>query len=173
MSEPTTVPGVFTWIVSHPRQALLQRWNYKSALLSASIRAPLFFATNSRAGLSAALSAMLTEWVFRACTAGFYGALTQAFRRAEPKRAATLAVIFLLPAVSHGLELTVHWFRGTPELAFSISASILLTSVSTAFNLFAMREGALIVGEGKQSILADLRAIPHLIIVFVARSCRA
>lgn len=68
--------------------------------------------------------------------------------------------LMLLPAVSHGLELVVHWIRGTPELALSIAASVLLTCVSTAFNLFAMRRGIFVVGDGQRSIVDDLRRTP-------------
>lgn len=154
--------------------ALFRQWNYKSAVLSSLIRGGLFFAVNLRAGPEAATAAMLTEWSFRACTSGFYGALTQAFRRAEPRRLATLCVLLLLPAVSHGLGLAVHWWRGTHELVMSITASVVLTVVSTAFNLFAMRRGALIVGAGGQPILEDLCRMPELIVAFLtllARSC--
>lgn len=174
MSEPATVAGVFTWILRHPWDALGRRWNYKSALLSSLIRGALFFAVNRRAGPEAAMAAMLTEWSFRFCTSGFYGALTQAFRRVEPAKAGAWAVLVLLPTVSHGLELGVHWLRGTPELAASLAASVALTIVSTGFNLFAMRRGTLVVGEAGQSIWRDLVALPRLMMLFVAslaRSC--
>jgi hypothetical protein len=172
MNEPTTLAAVFGWLVCHPWQALLCRWNYKSALLSSLIRASLFFAVNLRAGTDAALAAMLTEWAFRLCTSGFYGALTQAFRRVEPERAAALCVLILLPVVSHSLELVLHWWRGTPELLASIGASIVLTVVSTGFNLFAMRRGTLIVGAAGRTMLDDLKALPRLIVQFVAMLAR-
>lgn len=172
--EPGTLAGVLVWLVCHPWQSLVRRWNYKSALLSASIRLLLFLATNLRAGLEAATAAMLTEALFRLGTSGFYGAITQAFRRAEPRGPATLCALVILPVVSHGLELLVHWWRGTPELVASVLASVALTVVSTAFNLYAMRRGALVVGATSASLLADLRALPRLLIQFTAmvgRSC--
>jgi hypothetical protein len=174
VNEPTTVTGVFAWLVRHPWEAVGRRWNYKSAVLSAAIRAALFFAVNRRAGLDAATAAMITESVYRFGTSGFYGALTQAFRRAEPKWAATVGTLVLLPTVSHSLELAVHWLRGTPELAASIAASVALTIVSTSFNLFAMRRGVLVVGKGGRTLLDDLRAMPRMVGLFVttlARSC--
>lgn len=174
MSEPTSVAGVLGWLVRHPWRAVGCRWNYKSAIFSALIRASLFFAINRRAGFEAATSAMITESVFRFATSGFYGAITQAFRRAEPPWAAMIGALVLLPAVSHSLELAVHWLRGTPELAASIVASVALTVVSTSFNLFVMRRGVLIVGEAGRSIVDDLRALPRLFVLFVttlARSC--
>lgn len=111
---------------------------------------------------------MAAEFAYRAVFAGFYGSLTQAFRRAEPAWKASLAAMILLPAISHALEFLVHFLRGTPNLSVSMGSSILFTAISTAFNLYAMRRGALIVGEGSRSVIADLRQTPRLIFGFVA-----
>jgi hypothetical protein len=147
-------------------------WNYKTALLSALVRAGIFFATNARSGYDAATAAMLTEFCFRFATSGFYGALTQRFRRVEPSWAGTLGAIVLLPVLAHSLEFVVHRWRGTPELAASMGASIAFTMLSTAFNLFAMRRGALVVGAGTGTLLADLRMMPKLVVLFVAALAR-
>jgi hypothetical protein len=149
-----------------PVQRLLYRWNWKSALLSSLLRATLFFATNLTAGLPAAFAAMRTELVFRAITSGFYGALTENFRDAEPPWAAAITVMILLPIANHSLEFVVHWLRGTRNLASSILASLVLTAFSTLFNLFVMRRGALIVGEGRDSLASDLIQMPRLIGAF-------
>ena len=142
-------------------------WNYKSAILSSLIRSSLFFGANLGAGTEAATAAMATELVLRFSTAGFYGALTQAFRRVEPPLYGTLGALVLLPAFAHSLELAVHWWRGTPELVASIGASVAFTVLSTAFNLFAMRRGVLIVGEGGGSLLSDLSRMPGLVVSFI------
>jgi hypothetical protein len=72
------------------------------------------------------------------------------------------------PAVlTHSLEFMVHWWRGTPELGVSIAASVAFTALSTSFNLFAMRQGALVVGADRQSLLSDLLAVPRLVAQFV------
>ena len=105
-----------------------------------------FFGANRAAGLDAAVAAMITEFCFRISTAGFYGAVTQAFRRVEPPHAGTIAAMVVLPLLTHSLEFVVHWWRGTPELGLSILASVMFTAVSTSFNLFAMRRGAFVVG---------------------------
>jgi hypothetical protein len=168
MDEPRGVGAVVRWIVMHPWEAIGRRWNYKSAVLSALCRGALFFATNLSAGLDAAAAAFLTELGFRFATAGFYGALTQAFRRVDPPAHGTAAALVALPGVAHSLEWVVHRWRGTPELAASIAASLVFTALSTAFNLFAMRRGVLIVGEGGGSLLADLRRMPRLMVSFIA-----
>lgn len=162
-----SVGRVLTLVVRHPWRYVARRWNYKSAAMSSLIRAALFFAVNLSAGIGAAVGAMGAEFAFRFVTAGFYGALTQAFRRAEPERAATLAVVVLLPLAGHALELALHWSRGTPRLAESIMASVALTALSTAFNLFAMRRGALIIGDGSRSLAQDLTRMPSLLASFL------
>lgn len=118
---------------------------------------------------------MLTEFVFRFIMSGFYGALTQRFRRVEPAALGTLGAIVVLPAVAHSLEFVVHSLRGTPELAASMMASIAFTMASTAFNLFAMRRGALVIGSGARTLADDLRAMPRLVVLFLVaavRTCR-
>lgn len=157
-------------VARHPGRELIRKWNYKSALTSSSIRGTLFFVTNVTAGLAAAAGALTAEFLFRFATAGFYGAITQAFRRVEPARVGTAAALVVLPLLAHSLEWLVHWSRGTPNLALSISVSIVLTVFSTAFNLFAMREGALIVGEAdSQPLWSDLRRLPRLLWRFITR----
>jgi hypothetical protein len=153
-------------LIRDPWGQLGSRWNYKSAITSSLFRAILFFGSNVTAGLAAAVGAMSTEFWFRFLTAGYYGALTQAFRRVEPARTAMIAAMVVLPTVGHGLEFLVHWLRGTPNLSASIAVSVLFTMISTSFNLFAMRRGALIIGEGSSSLLQDFRRLPGLVAAF-------
>jgi hypothetical protein len=162
-----TVRQAFLLLVRHPVKYLLHRWNWKSAVLSSLLRASLFFATNLAAGLPAAIAAMKTELVFRGVTSGFYGALTEAFREAEPPWEAALTVMFLLPLANHSVELLVHWIRGTQKLPPSILASVILTALSTLFNFYVMRRGVLIVGAGRHSLDKDLLTLPRLAVDFV------
>lgn len=147
-------------------------WNYKSAVLSSCFRSGLFFTTNLSAGVDAATAAMVTEFLFRFVTSGFYGGATQAFRRVEPPRFGTLGAIVVLPTVAHSLEFLVHSARGTPELAASMAASVAFTALSTAFNLFAMRRGVLIVGAGAASLRRDLASLPRLMVSFIGAAAR-
>lgn len=167
VEELVTVRQVLKSLLRHPIQLLVVQWNWKSAILSSVIRALLFFVANVSAGLDAALATMNTEFLYRACTAGFYAALTQSFRHVKPDWQATLTAMVLLPLVSHSIELLIHWLRSTPKLAISIFASACFTAVSTAYNLFAMRNGALIVGQDANPLWEDLRRTPGIIFKFV------
>lgn len=165
--SPEHVAHVLVGLVRHPMR-LLRLWNWKSAVMSSWFRATIFFFANLSAGLGAAIAAMLTELSFRGITAGFYGALTQSFCKAEPRWLATLTTMVLLPVATHVTEFVIHWLRGTARLERSIILSVFFTILSTLFNLYAMRRGALIVGEGRSSLWQDLRRMPRLILAFIA-----
>lgn len=168
-AHPPQTPGGVLWsLLRDPIPLLIHRWNWKSALFSSTMRAAVFFFANLSSGLDAATGALTAEFLYRALTAGFYGALTQAFRQAEPRWAATVVVIVGVPGVSHAIEFLVHWLRGTPNLRTSILASLCFTMFSTLFNLHAMRRGVLIVGSGEKTLAGDMRSLPETIWTFVA-----
>ncbi len=169
----TTVAGVLRSLARMPRELLLLRWNWKASLFSSAFRGTVFLAANTGAGWRAAVGAAAAEFLYRSATAGFYGAVTQSFRRVEPRWKGTMAVMVLLPLVAHSLELALHWWRGTPNLLASIAASAGFTAVSTTFNLYAMRRGALLVGAGAGTLAGDLRAIPRLIAGFLLAGPRS
>ena len=168
LTSSNTIWEAVAGIIRHPVINLLHRWNWKSAVLSAFFRGLLFFMTNLGAGLVAAFSAMSIESAFYIATAGFYGAVTQAFRRARPAWAATLTLMVIMPVINHTLEFLLHWAGGTEKLARSVIASISLSIISAVFNIFAMRRGVLIVGAERQSLFADLRQMPRIIFEFLS-----
>jgi hypothetical protein len=111
---------------------------------------------------------MLAEYLYRAITSGFYGAITQHISEAEPEWQAAIAAMILLPLSSHSLEFLVHWLRHTPHLKTSVISSMTFTVFSTLFNFYAMRRGAMVVGRNSASALEDLRALPRIIGGFLA-----
>jgi hypothetical protein len=170
--QETTVGRAISSLFRDPVGTLLVRWNWKSALLSSLLRATIFFLANLTAGWRAAVGAMLAELILRSLTSGFYGAITEAFSVARPVWKATAATMVGLPILNHGLEFLVHWLRHTPALGTSIAASMVFTSVSTAFNLYAMRHGFLTVGGRSKSLVHDLVHIPVLLFRFVCEGPR-
>jgi hypothetical protein len=130
------------------------------------VRAVIFFAANLTAGRFEALAAMAREFIFRAAASGFYGGMTESFRAAQPRWAATLTALVLLPVLNHSAEFALHWSLGTANLKTSISASVMFTVFSTGFNLFAMRRGVLITSGKPQSLSRDLVMVPGLILSY-------
>jgi hypothetical protein len=155
-------------LATRPVDLLVRRWNWKAALTSSVVRGILFFTANIASGWRAALGALAAEFMYRGIASGAYGSVTQHMSEVEPEWQAAFCAMILLPLFSHSLEFLVHWLRHTPHLKASIIASVSFTVVSTLFNFYAMRRGALVVGEKAASIGADLRAMPRMIAGFVA-----
>ena len=149
-------------------QKLVRLWNWKAAVLSICLRGPIFLAAGLRVGLSAAGSALAVESLFCAATAGFYGAVVQSFRMAQPQWLTLLFLTVVLPAIFQGLEYLMHWSRGTPHLRLAEFISIFMSGVSAAFNWYVMRRSALLVGGQGSSFTSDLRRLPRLLFSFMA-----
>jgi hypothetical protein len=168
LGDAQSVSEVMLGLVQRPGDCLWRRWNWKAAVLSSVLRGSIFFSVNLFASLGAAVSALATELIFRPFVAGYYGAVTESFRSAVPAWAATAVIVVLIPAVNHVLELSIHWARGTRRLGASILVSVGFSILSGLFNMFAMRRGVLIVGEGRRSFADDLKRIPGVVVKFLA-----
>ncbi|MCS7023834.1 MAG: hypothetical protein NZV14_03450 [Bryobacteraceae bacterium] len=165
--EAVSLRRALAELAGSPGELLIRRWNWKSALLSSLFRGGLFFGVNLSAGSSAALAAMIAEFLYRSATAGFYGALTQSLRKVTPAWHGALAALILLPTAGHTVELLIHWLRGTPKLFESIAASVGFTLISTLFHLHAMRRGVFVTGAEGRSLLWDFRALPQVLLSFL------
>jgi hypothetical protein len=158
---------VLRWVCSDPIELLIRRWNWKSALFSSLFRGAIFFTVNLKAGREAALGAMCAEFTWRAATSGGWGAMTQKLSQVRPLWQAIVGTMLVLPAVGHSIEFTIHYLRGTPVLAQSILVSICFTQISDLFNLYVMRQGAMLTGTGSRPFGEDLRRIPALVLGFL------
>jgi len=158
------------------------RWNWKSVLLAVIVRGSFYFTVYqaSRESLLVTLTAVLVELFFRFITTGIAGALVQSFRKATPLWLAGLIVSILLPAFSHTVEFLAHYVQerylydifaasenSARQRTFAIS--VLFSVISVLFNLYAMRNGALLVGAGEatQSLRNDFKQMPRLLSEFV------
>ncbi len=162
--------------VWHDPAQLLRYWNYKGAIMSGSLRAPIFLITYlvGRESIKLALGAALAQFIFRFVFAGVGGALIQAFRRVEPAWKALLAILLIVPVISHVFEYFVQtgfaYFTQTGDHTdAAILRSICISVLSALFSLFIMRRDVMIVGEAEsQSIWSDLAKFPVLIFEFMA-----
>jgi hypothetical protein len=154
-------------LFTRPMDLVVRRWNWKAAFFSSLTRGIIFLVANLTAGWRAAAGAMLAEWVYRAMTSGFYGAITQTLGEADPEWQGAIAAMILLPITSHSIEFAVHYFRHTPNLKASIISSMSFSVVSTLFNLYAMRRGTMVVGRGGLSLAQDMRNMPGVITGFL------
>lgn len=171
--QTNTISEAFASVWRDPAQ-LFRQWNYKGAILSGTLRAPIFFITYliGRESVKIALAAALAQFTFRFFFAGLSSALIQKFRRVEPAWKALLAVIVLIPAISHVFEFFVQYAfayitQTGDHTDEAILRSISISIISALFGLFAMRRDVMIVGEEEsKSIWSDLKHLPVLIFIF-------
>jgi hypothetical protein len=180
--EEISVGDVFRSLVHHPAQ-IITRWNWKSALLGALLRASFYFTVYkaSKESWLVTFTAMVVEFSFRFFSSGISGALVQSFRRARPAWLATSIVTISLPIFSHSIEFMTHFAQekyfsnvfaaaenNARQKAFAVS--VLFSVLSAMFNIFIMRHGVLLVGAGNEtkSLGSDLKKIPLLIVEFIS-----
>jgi|SRR5438034_5156326 len=174
-AEYTRLVDIFRYVVRHPLDSMIYRWNWKAAALSAILRASIYLGTYIllKRGMAEAIGVTLSLSVFRFLFGGVNGAIIQAFRRVHPAWHALLTVPIVLAAFSHVIEfvvLTIYdAILGTHGKTKAILASVVVSIISAIFNLFAMRRGALIVrDESRQSFGRDLIRMPWLIFEFIS-----
>lgn len=159
-SIPTSLGGALSSLARHPLRWMVRYWNWKNAVLSAMVRASIFFAVNLTASLDSAVDAVLTELFYRAPTVGTLASLSQAFRRVQPAWEAGVVIMFALPALAHGIEFTVHSLRGTTKLYESVAVSIVFSMFTSVVSYLLHRRDVLIVGQGSRPFVDDLVQLP-------------
>ena len=165
---PHRVIDVFRYLVRHPIEMLVWRWNWKAALFSGVLRSMIYLFTHLKEGWKAALGAMSVEFIFRLIVSGASGSLVQAFHNAAPVWLATLCVMIMLPAFSHMIEFTLHTLNGDVNKGKAIIISISFSIISAIFNLFAMRRDALLVKDDRaQTLGQDLVHLPKIVAEFM------
>ena len=124
---------------------MIYRWNWKAAVLSSLLRAPIFLAAYlfQKQGLADAVSVTIALGIFRVIFGGVNGAIIQAYRNVKPAWHAVLTVPVVLAAFSHLIEFAVltsyDAITGTHGKTKAILVSIIVSIISAIFNLFAMR----------------------------------
>src|SRR5688500_16875777 len=152
----------------------VKNWNYKGAVLSGVLRSPIFLITYlaGRESLKLAVGAAAVQFLFRFAFAGVGGTLIQGFRRVEPPWKALLAIMLILPLISHVFEFVFQgafaYFSSTQDHTDeAILRSITVSIISALFTLFAMRRNVMIVGEEEsRSLLHDISRLPVLVFEF-------
>jgi hypothetical protein len=150
----------------YPQRAI-RLWNWKSAVLSLVLRGPIFLVATVRRGWEAALAALLTESVFCVLSAGFYGAVVQTLRDAQPLWLTLLFITVVMPAAFQLLEYGLHRLRGTPHLIPAEIVSLIVSGISALFNWYAMQRGTLLVGGEGRAFGKDVQSLPRLIFSFI------
>ncbi|MGH9945904.1 MAG: hypothetical protein ACRD6X_01745 [Pyrinomonadaceae bacterium] len=170
-----TISGVTLEIVRHPFRTLILNWNWKSAIISSVLRAPIFFGAYlaQKQGLWMAFAAMSVQFIFRAVTGGTNGAIIQSFSKIEPVWHAVVTIPIVLTFFMHIgewlLQSAFDSYTGTNGKTTAVLISILGSVISAGFNLFAMRRGILLVkDESQQSFWHDIKQMPWIVFELVS-----
>jgi|SRR5208337_902578 len=151
----------------NPKRILWDSWNWKAAALSVLLRAPIYMMSTARHGVQAIATAGIIESLFRVAITGIDASITQAIEAGEPQWGVAVILLAFLPVSTLLLDALVHWMAATPNLRVGLVVSLAVSIVSSGFNWYSMRRGALLVGPTAPSFGADLPRIPILIMRFL------
>jgi hypothetical protein len=154
-------------MLRHPVRTLMPVWSWKSAGVSALLRASTFFWTNLRSGEFDAIRAGLVEAVFAVFAAGMLGAVSQRLRLAVPAWKTALVVWLAMPLAMLLAQFGVHKLAGTPHLGTGLIASFCFAAIASSFSWYAMRNGALLGGDAETSLGHDARHLPRIVLGYV------
>jgi hypothetical protein len=161
LSERVTgVGAVARYVLMHPWEIFVERWNWKAAALSAIFRGLAFALPMASLTGEGAVRGVCIEIGFRIVVGGFWGSLLQAFRGAQPAWLAGLSVAIVLPASAHLLEYAALRAGHATHITTAMIVSIVVSIGSLLINFGLMRRGLLITGDSGATLRSDLQHIP-------------
>lgn len=170
--KPLTVRDALFDLGAHPLRTFFYSWNWKSALLSVTLRAPIFLVATLRRGLESMSVAVMAEAIYSAAISGCYGSFVQKLRHARPAWAAGILIVIVMPAIVFCLDYLLHRATAMPNLKGGMVAAGILSLLSSLFNWFLMSRSSLLVGKEGHSLANDLRRMPRLLVDFLALAPR-
>jgi hypothetical protein len=159
-ASPERVGAVARYVIAHPWEVFVARWNWKAAALSALFRGLAIALPMAGISGQGALRSVAIEIAFRIAVGGFWGSLLQAFRDAQPALLAGLCVGIILPAGAHLLEYAALRAGHATHITTAMIVSVIVSTGSMLINFGLMRRGLLITGEDGAPLYRDLRRIP-------------
>jgi len=154
------IGSVAGYILAHPWEVFIERWNWKTAVLSGVFRGIAFVLPMARLMGNEALRSLCIELGFRIAIGGFWGSLLQSFRNAEPAWLARLSVAVALPTLVHLIEYAAFRAGHVTHIRTGMIVSVAISISSLLVNLRFMRDGLLITGGDGESLATDLKRIP-------------
>lgn len=141
-------------------------WNWKCALLSATVRSLVYLAAMTHAGPRGRLAVVLVEIIYVTLTAGVYAGMQQKALDVNPRWLGNLIIVAGVPALSQSLDWLAHRATGPTATARATLAVSVFAAISALFHLYVMRNGVFLTGQGR-SLLEDFRRVPRLVGGFV------
>lgn len=154
-----------------PRTLLTQAcscWNWKCALLSATVRSLVYLAAIAHTGFHGAAGVVLVEIAYVALTAGVYAGLQQKALRIRRRWLGNLIVVLGVPGLAQVLDWTAHRAGGAAVPGRAMLAVSVFAALSALFHLHVMRNGVFLTGSGR-SLLDDFRRLPIIVAGLIVR----
>lgn len=142
-------------------------WNWKCALLSATVRSSVYLAALAHARLHSGLAIVAVEIAYVTATAGLYAGLQQQALGLRSRLLGNLVVVVGVPGFAQALDWLAHRAIGPAAPARATMAVCVFTLISALFHLHIMRRGAFLTGHAGRSLADDFRRIPRLVLGFV------
>lgn len=137
-------------------------WNWKCALMSATVRTCLYALALARGHADGRLLILLVEMGYVTLTAGLYAGMQQKALELRSQLLGNLLVVVGVPGLGQVLDWAVHRGVGAAAPARALVISSIFTIISALFHLYVMRRGAFLTGKGR-SLGEDFRRMPFLI----------
>ena len=142
-------------------------WNWKCALLGATVRSLIYLAAMVHARRADSGAVVLVEMVYVTLTAGVFAALQQRSLGIRSRFLGDMIVVVGVPSLAQILDWTAHRVMHAMAPGRAILIVCLYTLISALFHLHFMRNGVLLAGCGR-SLGNDVRCIPRLVAGFAS-----
>lgn len=142
-------------------------WNWKCALMSATVRSLLYGVAMLRGARDARLAVMCVELIYVTLTAGIYAGLQQRALKIRRRWLGDACIVLLIPGVSQLLDWLAHKAAGAPAPTGAFTGALVFTLLSAIFHRHLMRHGTFLTGESEDSMIEDFRRIPGLLLSFL------
>lgn len=155
----------------HLKAFLLQAlscWNWKCALLSATVRSLVYLAALAHDRLHSGPAIVAVEIAYVSATAGLYAGLQQRALSVRSHLLGNLLIVVGVPGLSQVLDWLAHRAVGPAAPPRALAAVCIFTLISALFHLHVMRRGVFLTGPAGRSLADDFRRMPSMILGFLA-----
>jgi hypothetical protein len=142
-------------------------WNWKCALMSATVRSLVYLAAMARSGQHGRVGVIAVEMAYVTLTAGVYAGMQQRALSMRSHGLGNVIIVVGVPGLAQFLDWLTHRAVGPAAPTRAIIAANVFTLVSALFHLHVMRRGVFLTGEASRTLADDFRRIPRLVLDFV------
>jgi hypothetical protein len=142
-------------------------WNWKCALLSATMRSVVYMAAMARSGAHARFAVVAVEIAYVTLTAGLYAGMQQRALALRSRLLGNFVVAVAVPFLAQGLDWLAHRAVGPAAPPRALVAVCIFTPLSALFHLHVMRRGVFLTGSAGRTLGDDFRRMPRMVFGFI------